>query len=64
MESLKQWYDDATIEPNGHLMIDLRPSTTDLLRHFSNVTSFFRRILCTKTVVLVLKVLMTKAQNY
>ena len=37
---LKQWYDDATQEPFGHLMIDLRPSTPDLLRYCSNVTSF------------------------
>ena len=37
---LKQWYDDATQEPYGHLMIDLRPSTPDLLRYSSNVTSF------------------------
>ena len=37
---LKQWYDDATQEPYGHLMIDLRPSTPDLLRYCSNVTSF------------------------
>ena len=37
---LKLWYDDATQEPYGHLMIDLRPSTPDLLRYCSNVTSF------------------------
>ena len=37
---LKQWYEDATQEPYGHLMIDLRPSTPDLLRYCSNVTSF------------------------
>ena len=36
----KQWYDDATQQPYGHLMIDLRPSTPDLLRYCSNVTSF------------------------
>ena len=36
----KQWYDDATQEPYGHLMIDLRSSTPDLLRYYSNVTSF------------------------
>ena len=39
-KQLKQWYDDATQEPYGHLMIDLRPSTHDLLRYCSNVTSF------------------------
>ena len=36
---LKQWYDDATQE-HSHFMIDLRPSTPDLLRHCSNVTAF------------------------
>ena len=39
-KELKEWYDDATQEPFGYLMIDLRPSTTDLLRYCSNVTSF------------------------
>ena len=39
-KQLKQWYDDATQEPYGHLMIDLRPSTPDFLRCCSNVTSF------------------------
>ena len=39
-KQLKQWYDDATQQPYGHLMIDLRPSTPDLLRYCSNVTSF------------------------
>ena len=32
-KQLKQWYDDATQQPYGHLMIDLRPSTPDLLRY-------------------------------
>ena len=39
-KQLKQWYDDATQEPYRHLMIDLRPSTPDLLRYCSSVTSF------------------------
>ena len=39
-KQLKQWFDDATQEPYGHLMIDLRPSTSDLLRYCSKVTSF------------------------
>ena len=39
-KQLKQWYDDATQEPYGHPMIGLRPSTPDLLRYCSNVTSF------------------------
>ena len=39
-KQLKQWYDDATQELYGHLMIDLRPYTPDLLRYCSNVTSF------------------------
>ena len=38
-KQLKQWYGDATQEPYGHLMIDLRPSSPDLLRCCSNVTS-------------------------
>ena len=38
-KQLKQWYDDATQEPYGHLMIDLRSSTPDLLKFCSNVTS-------------------------
>ena len=39
-KQLKQWYNDATQEPYGNLIIDLRPSTPDLLRYCSNVTSF------------------------
>ena len=38
-KQLKQLYDDATKDPYGHLMIDLRPSTPDLLRYCSNRTS-------------------------
>ena len=60
---LKQWYDDATQESFGHLMIDLRPSTPDLLRYCSNVTSFHQNSLY-RTVVLVLLILMINAQNY
>ena len=39
-KQLKQWCDDATQEPYGHLVIALRPSTPNLLRYCSNVTSF------------------------
>ena len=39
-KQLTQWYDDATQETCGHLMIDLRPSTSDLVRYCSNVLSF------------------------
>ena len=57
-KQLKQWYDDATQEPYGHIMIDLRPSTPDLLRlHFLQNSSY-------RTVLLVLVILMIKAQNY
>ena len=39
-KQLKQWYDDATQEPYGHLMIDIWPSTPEFLRYCSSVTSF------------------------
>ena len=39
-KQLKQWYNDATQGPYGHFMTDLRPSTPELLRYCSNVTSF------------------------
>ena len=33
---LKEWYQDATSTPYGHLLIDLTPKTVDLLRYCTN----------------------------
>ena len=33
---LKEWYQDATSTPYGHLLIDLTPKTVDSLRHCTN----------------------------
>ena len=33
---MKEWYQDATSVPNGHLLIDLTPKTVDSLRYCSN----------------------------
>ena len=33
---LKEWYQDATSTPYGHLLIDLTPKTVDSLRYFTN----------------------------
>ena len=36
---LKEWYQDATSTPNGHLLIDLTPKTVDSLRYCTNISS-------------------------
>ena len=33
---LKEWYQDATSIPYGHLLIDLGPKTVDSLRYCTN----------------------------
>ena len=35
--NLVEWYNDATTNPYGHLMIDLNPKTSDYLRFCTNV---------------------------
>ena len=57
------WYDDSTKEPYGHLAIALRPSTPELLRYCSNVTSFPSEFFV-PTVMLVLVMIMINEQNY
>ena len=36
---LKEWYQDATSTPYGHLLIDLTPKTVDSLRYCTNIGS-------------------------
>ena len=36
---LKEWYQDATSDPYGHLFIDLTPKTVDSFRYCSNSVS-------------------------
>ena len=53
---LKDWYQEATSVPYGHLLIDLSPKTVDLLRYCSNSgsipTKFFLPTSLAKTTVL------------
>ena len=39
---LKEWYQDATTTPYGHLLIDLTPKTVDSLRYAQTVVQFYQ----------------------
>ena len=48
--ALKEWYQDATSTPNGHLFINLTPKTVDSLGYCSNGGSVLTKFYLTARI--------------